>query len=400
MVLPSSYRDARRTPGGPRRQRSGPFSHARAIGLAVAVVLASVGCGAKEQVVYVDPVRPGGYAPISRSTDPRVHTDGHHGPAADVQVGPAPAEGSTSSYTPFAQGGGQLVHVGAASHVVAPAVAIAGERTQAGGSHSTAASSDSHVAPVAPSAHSVPASATSHGTAASASSHGVAASAPMTGAANAVRPAASPTSAARLALGPGLGATAGTPTPSGVLTMEEEKDEGQASIVGKIESIAGPLLKIQTPSGSQGILLAERACVEREALGSTADLKPGQFVGILHLPSGPADAIRLYATNPSMPRPGIAPMVGSRSGLVTTFGSIVKLELGGLLLNTGSQTTMVTLPSGVPILRPAPQGPSELAVGTQVVASGPIDPDGSLVATAVRVTGESRAPIPAGRPPR
>ena len=128
--------------------------------------------------------------------------------------------------------------------------------------------------------------------------------------------------------------------------------------------------------------------------------RPGQFVGIVHLPSGPADAIRLYATSPSMPRPGIAPVVGSRTGQVTTFGTIVTLEFGGLLLNTGSQTTTVTLPAGVPILRPTSQGSSDLAVGTQVVATGPIDDDGSLVATAVRVTGGTTSPPPVARSTR
>lgn len=390
MLLPSWYREARQRSSGPRHHRSGPWSHARALGLTIAVVLASVGCGAKEQVVYVDPIPPGGYAPISRSTHPRVHADEHREAAADVQIGPAPAEDGPSPYMPIAQRGSQVVHASAASHAVAPPVAIAGDKAKPAGAPSTTAPSSSHSAAAASDAHGAAVTTVSH----------AAASAPKPGAAYAARLAASPTPAARLALGPALGATAGTPTPSGVLTMDEEKDEGQASIVGKIESITGPLLKIQTPAGLQRVRLAEQARVEREAMGATADLKPGQFVGILHLPSGPADAVRLYATGPSMPRPGIAPMVGSRSGQVTTFGSIVKLEFGGLLLNTGSQTTMVTLPSGVPILRPAPQNSPDLAVGTQVIASGPIDPDGSLVATSVRVTGEARPVARSAQPGR
>jgi hypothetical protein len=36
-------------------------------------------------------------------------------------------------------------------------------------------------------------------------------------------------------------------------------------------------------------------------------------VGVLHAPSGPAALVRLYTTGPSMPRPGVVPMVVSRS---------------------------------------------------------------------------------------
>jgi hypothetical protein len=182
------------------------------------------------------------------------------------------------------------------------------------------------------------------------------------------------------------------------MDIDDDKAAAQATIAGKIESIAGSMLKVQTPAGAQGVRLADRAKVERDALGGVADLKPGQFVGVVHIPGGAADVVRLYATGPSMPRPGVAPLVGSRTGQVTTFGSVVKLEFGGVVLNTGSQTTTVTLPNGVPILRPTSQGSQDLAIGTQVIATGSVEPDGSVVATAVRVTGEAR-PIAQAAPP-
>jgi hypothetical protein len=169
-----------------------------------------------------------------------------------------------------------------------------------------------------------------------------------------------------------------------------DHDDEQATVTGRIESIAGPVLKVKTTTGVEQVRLAGGARVERDAIGSPNDLKPGQFVGVIHAPSGPASSIRLYTTGPSMPRPGIVPMVGSRVGQVTTFGSIVKLQFGGLLLNTGGETTSVTLPSNVEILKPAPSGSSELAVGAQVMATGPVASDSTLVATAVRVTGEAR----------
>jgi hypothetical protein len=183
------------------------------------------------------------------------------------------------------------------------------------------------------------------------------------------------------------------------MDIDDDKNTAQATIAGRIESIAGPMLKVQTQAGAQDVRLADRARVERDALGSVADLKPGQFVGVVHAPGGPADTVRLYVTSPSMPRPGVAPIVGSRSGQVATFGSVVKLELGGVVLNTGSQTTTLTLPSGVPILRPTSQGSPDLAVGTQVIATGPVEADGSVVATAVRITGES-LPIAEAAPTR
>jgi hypothetical protein len=165
----------------------------------------------------------------------------------------------------------------------------------------------------------------------------------------------------------------------------------QATIAGKVESIDGSMLKVQTPAGPQTVTLAPNVRVERDAVGNPADLKPGQFVGVVHLPMGPADSVRLYSTGPSMPAPGIAPVVGSRSGQVTTFGSVVGLQFGGLLLNTGSQTTSVTLPNNVPILRSAPQDGSALAAGAQVLATGPVGEDGTVMATAVRVTSSTSA---------
>lgn len=484
MIVAPWKRWSRGRASGQRSRWSVLFTNARALGLALAVVAVSVGCGAREQIVYVDPVRPGGYSPITRSSSPRVHQDGEHEIEPDVQIGPA-VEAGSAHYTPFASSGGRLVHAGG-SHTAVPPVTIAGQlppgapasASDASASHGAAPSAGSHAAtaptstshgPTAPAqagpAAAAPSSPGSQGAAAAASApgarapagapasgspvtvassagsqgvpappsgssgpaassaavsgpatapangalgptapaadaHGPAVNVPAPGAATVPQPASSPIPADRLALGPGLGAVPGTPTPNTALDMDEEKTEGQATITGKIESMAGSLLTIQTPSGSQEVRLADRARVERDTMGTTADLKPGQFVGVVHTPSGPADAVRLYATSPSMPRPGIAPVVGSRTGQVTTFGSIVKVEFGGLLLNTGSQTTSVTLPSGVPIMRPVGQGPSDLAVGTQVVATGPIESDGSLVATAVRVTGESRNPTPVARSSR
>jgi hypothetical protein len=178
--------------------------------------------------------------------------------------------------------------------------------------------------------------------------------------------------------------------PDDLVEIDEDEHGSQATVAGKIESIDGAVLTVQTQAGSQQVRLAERARVDGDALGSSADLKPGQFVGIAHAPGGPADVVRLYTTGPSMPSPGVVPVVGSRVGQMTTFGSIVKLEFGGVLLNTGSQTTAVTLPNGVEILRPVQQARSDLAVGTQVLATGSLDDDGALVATALRVTGDAR----------
>ena len=361
--------------------------HVRALGLLVAVVLVSTGCSSREEIVYVDsPEGHGSYTPIGRSDHARVHTDGHHEPAADVQVGPGE---SGHPYTPFAGSSEPLVHADGDAHVP-ETVALAHERRSA--------SSDSGPSSVS--------AASAHGSTPTSSAASTRASEPKPvaatglgadakpGAAAAVRPAASPTPPARLALGAGLGAQPGAPVLDAPLTMEEDNDRvGQVTVSGKIESIVGSTVRLQTSTGAHEMQLAKSARVERDALGSAADLKPGQFVGVAHVPSGPADSVRLYARGASMPLPGIAPVVGSRSGQVTTFGSVVSLQFGGLLLNTGSQTTTVSLPSGVPILRPAPQGSSALDVGAQVIATGPIDDDGAFVATAVRVIGEARPAV-------
>ncbi|MGE3910560.1 MAG: hypothetical protein AB7K36_14460, partial [Chloroflexota bacterium] len=77
----------------------------------------------------------------------------------------------------------------------------------------------------------------------------------------------------------------------------------------------------------------------------------------------------------------------------TTFGQVVNLQFGGLLLNTGGQTQNVTLPSGVEVLKSGPADPSMLKVGTSVIASGALGADGTVAAKAVRVTGSAPPPV-------
>ena len=89
----------------------------------------------------------------------------------------------------------------------------------------------------------------------------------------------------------------------------EDVDELE-TVAGRIESIVGKSILVDTAAGKARVRLAENARIDRDALGSPADLKPGQFVGVLHVPSGPATSVRLYPTGPSMPRPGVVPMVG------------------------------------------------------------------------------------------
>ena len=163
-----------------------------------------------------------------------------------------------------------------------------------------------------------------------------------------------------------------------------------ATVAGRVESIVGPVVMIKSASGSSQIKLADRARVDRDALGTTTDLRPGQFVGAVQTLGGPASSVRLYAMGPSTPRPGIVPPMGSRTGQVTTFGSVVTLQFGGLLLNTGGETTTVTLPAGVEILKPAQAAPSALAIGAQIIATGAMSADNVLAATAVRITGGAR----------
>lgn len=369
-----------------------------ALVLATVVVLLAA-CGPKTEVVYVnrEELADGAYRPFARSRSPLVHSDGRHEPAEEVAIGPAPAE-QPAPYTAFAARRDPRVHPSGAPHVVAK-VALAHERSESG------SASASHGAASIASGHGTPTSspvAIAGGPIASASTgsslvsdHRASAglSSPV------AQPAVSPTVPARLHLGPSLGAVADAPGTSATAATGSlahttlalvADDEELATVAGRIESLDGPLMTVQTEAGLSNVRVSERARLERDMPGTEADLKPGQFVGVLHTPGGPATSIRLYATGPSMPAPGVVPMVGSRVGQVTTFGSIVGLQFGGLLLNAGGQTTAVTLPNGVEILRPAPADPAVLGVGAQVIAMGPQTAESTVDATAVRVTGAAR----------
>lgn len=333
----------------------------RVLGMALATVLLVSACGAKEEIVYIDSAEAGrgAYTPIGRSASSRVHKDGSHQPADDVQIG----SGDPAPSVPIAGSDSQLVHANGV-HLEIPPVYLA---------HEVKAGLGSNVAqPV--------------------STPSVAASKPSARPGGAVAQAApSPTAAPRLNLATGLGSSAGARKPEGTATVtQDDADDEVATVAGRIESIVGQDVMVKSPSGSARVRLAERVRVDRDALGTATDLKPGQFVGAIQTLGGPASSIRLYVTGPSTPRPGIVPLIGSRNGQVTTFGSVVTLQFDGLLLNTGGETTTVTLPAGVEILKPAPADSSALAVGSQIIATGTMASETVLAATAVRITSEAR----------
>jgi hypothetical protein len=325
----------------------------------VTVLLLSA-CGSKEEIVYIDHDESGhgAYTPIGRSASPRVHADGSHHPADDVEVG----SGHPAAYVPVARAGSGLVHANGA-HAVSPPVYLAHEVKAGLGSNTPY--------PV--------------------STPSVAASKPAARAGGVPQAAPSPTVAARLNLGTGLGASAAARKPEDTSTLTPDGDEDDvATVGGRVESIIGQEVTVKTASGNARVRLAQRARFDRDALGTATDLKPGQFVGAVQTLGGPASSVRLYVTGPSTPRPGVVPLIGSRTGQVTTFGSVVTLQFGGLLLNTGGATTTVTLPAGVEILKPAPADASALAVGAQIIATGTMSSDNVLSATAVRITTDAR----------
>jgi hypothetical protein len=341
----------------------------RVLGMALASVLLVSACASKQEASrpssgHAEEDSHGAYTPFARSTSARVSQDGSHHVADDVKIGSE----HPAAYNAIATTGSAWVHPAGAIRSMAP-FQLEYERQAGVGSTAT------YVSTTPPTT-----------TASAAAKPG----APRpTGA----RPAPSPTAVARLNLGAGLGASAAA-KPGGngnALTLtDDDGSDDLATIAGRVESIVGQDVAIKAPSGTVRMKLAPRVRIDRDSLGGTADLKPGQFVGAVQTLGGPASSVRLYATGPSTPRPGIVPMVGSRNGQVTTFGSVVTLQFGGLLLNTGGETTTVTLPAGVEILKPAQADASVLAVGAQIIATGTMGADDLLTASAVRVTTAAR----------
>lgn len=357
-------------------------ARARVLGFVLSVVLLVSACGQKTEIVYVDPEEHGAYTPIGRGADLRVHKDGAHELQEKIQIGPDAADGHPAPYTPIGSAHGALVHPGG-KHQVAPKVAIANERGSSNDDDHAPSAGASHTASAsrAPS----PVSAPAPGARPAAVANPASAAKP----AAVAKPAASPASVSPLNPTTGLGAVPGKPSAGAPLVDDGEDDEFE-TVAGKIENIVGKSMLVETASGKARVRFADNVRVDRDALGSAADLKPGLFVGVLHAPAGPATSVRIYPTGPSMPRPGVVPMAGSRVGQITTFGTIIALQFGGLLLNTGGETTTVTLPGTVEILKPTSSASTELVAGAQVIASGSVTGDGTVVATGVRVTSTPR----------
>jgi hypothetical protein len=360
----------------PGRRRS------RVLGIVLSAVLLIAACGPKTEIVYIDPRNHDAsghpaYTPIGRSAHPRVHQDGAHDLLDRVEIGRPGAGEHATPYAPIGSSGGPLVD-GGGKHAAAPKVLIGLERK--------AAVADDRANTASPS-HAEDASRVSPAPAVTALAPSVPApeSKPLLPA----LVTASPAVPSRFALGDALAASATTPTSQAPPAVVDEDDDLE-TVSGKIESIVGKSILLETADGKARVRLADGVRIEHDILGSAADLKAGRFVGVLHAPSGPATSVRLYTTGPSMPRPGVIPMAGSRVGQVTTFGSIVALQFGGLLMHTGIDTTTVTLPGTVEVLKPAPAGAADLTAGLSVVATGPINGDGTLVATGIHLTGQSR----------
>src|SRR2546430_469365 len=122
MHTPASMRVRGRRKIAHGRHGSGVLAQVRALGLLVAIVIVSAGCGPREEIVYIDPRQhaedgAGAYTPLGRSTDPLVHADGAHEPADAVQIGPAAGDSEAAPYTPIGRSGEPLVHADGTAHI-------------------------------------------------------------------------------------------------------------------------------------------------------------------------------------------------------------------------------------------------------------------------------------------
>jgi len=330
---------------------SWPISHTRAAiirwsTLAIVVLSLATACQNKvERIVYEpeESTAHGAYVPFARSADPRVDRYGGHHEAPPVAIGTEASDQVTHPYVPIAASRSPLVRTGPAPSPYRP-IYLANERS------ATPALAQRRDA-AAPQAQP------------------------------------SPTVPARYSLGTGLG----TPVPGDRQASQLPIGADDPSIVsGSVDSIVGETIVLRGSSGLQKVKLSDSARLEREGLGRLDDLLPGSLVGVVQAPGGPADTVRLYSKGQGMPRPGIVPMVGASQGHVTVFGTIVTMQFGGMLVNTGTETMSITLPPGITVLKPLKAGLPDLAKGTPVIATGNIGADGVLTAASMRLTSENQ----------
>lgn len=366
------------------------MAHLGASLLAGLLLVFAAACGSSERIVYVDNLAEAealaaAAQPIGRSASPRVHADGVHEMATEITIGGAADTHTDAPYTPIASSHGPLVHGGAAPHPTAT-VTLAHERPGAAPAGQAAGSAT--LARPAPAA--VPPTPATRAAAAATPAAAAWAIAPPRSVDTRARaepaPAASPTAPTHLSLGASLEGP--VPTPGPRVLLAADADDELAVVAGPVASVAGQMLTVQTRGGPKQVRLSTQTRVEGEERGSLADLRPGQFVGAVQAPGGPARLVRLYNPGPSTPRAGVVPMLGAEQGQVTAFGSIVSLQPGGMVVHTGGQTTAVRLPADVEVLRPAPATTASIGVNAQVIASGVPSSDGALLATGLRVTGE------------
>jgi hypothetical protein len=377
---------------------------------AVAVMLATA-CGAKTEIVYVDPPGlHGSYQPFMQTTDPRIDRNGHHTVPPAVAIGPE-ADGHTlDPIVPIPASHSRLIDTShrakpnkqfyfsfedhpiqmspRSSPVPVPTARPAASVAAAGAvTPNTRPAMTPAAEGAAPSVSTEPGSSTGVAPTLATETVGhseVAAEAPKPSAEAARPTVASPTALpARYNLGTNLG----TPVPANgpALSMAVSGEE-PLTVTGAIDKVAGRGVLVRSADGSQQVLVPDGARLERESRGRVSDLRPGDMVGVWRQPNGPALSVRVYSQGQGMPRPGIVPMTGARLGQIAVFGKIVAFQGNSIVVNSGAETTSIALPGGVEVLKPAAASLSDLAVGASLTATGNLGADGVLTATAARLT--------------
>jgi hypothetical protein len=181
----------------------------------------------------------------------------------------------------------------------------------------------------------------------------------------------------------GLALALGLATTIGAAPARAQEAEQFA--FGPVVELTQGRATVATQTGPVVVQLGPDTQYEQDSAGSLADVQAGQVVGVTGRPeNGDLSAVEIHVFPTLMTvRQAQTPMSGANAGNLMTNARVESFVDGVLTLNLADQLIPINTSAATSVTHPAPTGADTVQQGTRIAASGPVGPDGVLLARVV-----------------
>ena len=133
------------------------------------------------------------------------------------------------------------------------------------------------------------------------------------------------------------------------------------------------------------------AVIEREALGTVADLRPGLLVGVTARANASnqlvASQVRVFPAVLQTVRAGQFPMTGAQSGNLMTNGTIESVSASEVVVDYSGEKARFQIPATCDIVKSVPAVFSDIRETYRVTVTGDRNSAGVILARTVNILG-------------